>query len=411
VQVKVLYAATELAITQDDLERAEVLCRESLALSRELGDSADKATALFQLGFIAWARCKYAEARAQLEEAVTLFQELGDTWSRARSLAYLARTFAAQGEYGRARARAEESLELSYALDNKGRIAIALCELARVRFLAQDDFAQAQALAEQSLALFRELGDTQYIAVLRSLLGEMRLIQGEQEQARALLEESVATFKELGDRWSTAESLLSFARVAASQGELAAAHSRYQESVAIAREIDAKNLIASALEGAGAVVAAQGEPGWAARLWGTAQVLRAASGASQPPVYRADYERALASARSLLGEEAFAAAWAEGHSMTPEQALAAQTPLMGTLSREPSPVPPVKSSTTYPGGLTAREVEVLRLVARGLTNEQVAEQLVISPRTVNTHLTSIYGKIGASSRSAATRYAIEHQFV
>jgi predicted ATPase/class 3 adenylate cyclase/DNA-binding CsgD family transcriptional regulator/DNA-binding XRE family transcriptional regulator len=411
VQVKVLYAATELAITQDDLERAEVLCRESLALSRELGDSADKATALFQLGFIAWARCKYAEARAQLEEAVTLFQELGDTWSRARSLAYLARTFAAQGEYGRARARAEESLELSYALGNKGRIAIALCELARVRFLAQDDFAQAQALAEQSLALFRELGDTQYIAVLRSLLGEMRLIQGEQEQARALLEESVATFKELGDRWSTAESLLSFARVAASQGELAAAHSRYQESVAIAREIDAKNLIASALEGAGAVVAAQGEPGWAARLWGTAQVLRAASGASQPPVYRADYERALASARSHLGEEAFAAAWAEGHSMTPEQALAAQTPLMGTLSREPSPVPPVKSSTTYPGGLTAREVEVLRLVARGLTNEQVAEQLVISPRTVNTHLTSIYGKIGASSRSAATRYAIEHQFV
>ena len=59
-------------------------------------------------------------------------------------------------------------------------------------------------------------------------------------------------------------------------------------------------------------------------------------------------------------------------------------------------------------GLTAREVEVLRLVAQGRTNEQVAEELVISPRTVNTHLTSIYGKIGVSSRSAATRYAMEH---
>ena len=66
---------------------------------------------------------------------------------------------------------------------------------------------------------------------------------------------------------------------------------------------------------------------------------------------------------------------------------------------------------TYPDDLTAREIEVLCLVAQGLTNEQVAEQLVISPRTVNTHLTSIYSKIGASSRSAATRYAIEHHMI
>ena len=51
---------------------------------------------------------------------------------------------------------------------------------------------------------------------------------------------------------------------------------------------------------------------------------------------------------------------------------------------------------------------MLRLVAQGMTNEQVAEKLVISPRTVDTHLTSIYSKIGVSSRSAATRYALEH---
>jgi LuxR family maltose regulon positive regulatory protein len=59
-------------------------------------------------------------------------------------------------------------------------------------------------------------------------------------------------------------------------------------------------------------------------------------------------------------------------------------------------------------GLTAREVEVLRLLAAGLTDAQIAEQLVISPRTVNVHLTSIYRKIAVSSRAAATRYAIEH---
>jgi DNA-binding NarL/FixJ family response regulator len=62
----------------------------------------------------------------------------------------------------------------------------------------------------------------------------------------------------------------------------------------------------------------------------------------------------------------------------------------------------------YPEGLTEREVEVLRLVAQGLTDAQVADQLVISPRTVNGHLRSIYSKIGVTSRAAATRYTLDH---
>jgi DNA-binding NarL/FixJ family response regulator len=62
-------------------------------------------------------------------------------------------------------------------------------------------------------------------------------------------------------------------------------------------------------------------------------------------------------------------------------------------------------------GLTAREVDVLCLIAQGLTDMQVAEKLVISPRTVNAHLTSIYSKLQVSTRSAATRYAIEHKLV
>jgi DNA-binding NarL/FixJ family response regulator len=63
----------------------------------------------------------------------------------------------------------------------------------------------------------------------------------------------------------------------------------------------------------------------------------------------------------------------------------------------------------YPAGLSAREVEVLRLVATGLSNAEVAEHLVLSPRTVEQHLRSIYNKLGVSSRTAATRFAMEHQ--
>ncbi len=81
---------------------------------------------------------------------------------------------------------------------------------------------------------------------------------------------------------------------------------------------------------------------------------------------------------------------------------------MSSLSAVQPSAPSVKLPITYPDGLTVREVEVLCLVAQGLPDTQVAESLVISPRTVNTHLKSIYSKIQVSSRSAATRYAIEH---
>jgi DNA-binding NarL/FixJ family response regulator len=71
----------------------------------------------------------------------------------------------------------------------------------------------------------------------------------------------------------------------------------------------------------------------------------------------------------------------------------------------------VVSSPTYPSGLTGREVEVLRLLAMGLTNAQIAERLVISLLTVKAHVRSIYSKLEVTSRSAATRYAMEHELV
>ena len=100
--------------------------------------------------------------------------------------------------------------------------------------------------------------------------------------------------------------------------------------------------------------------------------------------------------------------------MTPVQVLAAQGPV--TLPAEPAqraekagtaatPISPLSAK------LTVREVEVLRMLAMGLTDTQVAEKLVISRRTVNAHLTSIYSKINVSTRSAATRYAIENKLV
>ena len=157
------------------------------------------------------------------------------------------------------------------------------------------------------------------------------------------------------------------------------------------------------LVGLGEVVAAQHKLAWAAQLWGAAEALRDALGVPIPPVERADYERSLSAARVHLGERAFAAAWAQGRSMTPEQAFAAQGQ-----KPTPSSITTVSPPPTYPAGLTAREMEVLRLLAGGLTDVQIAEKLVLSPRTVHAHVSSIYSKLGVTSRSATTRYAIEH---
>jgi ATP/maltotriose-dependent transcriptional regulator MalT len=267
-------------------------------------------------------------------------------------------------------------------------------------------------LLEESLALFRELGDRFGIAQELWLSGLVALQQGNASTARRLAEESVALSSETEFPFGTAWFLADLARVEARQGDHAAAHAHYEHGLAIASKIGGKLLIPIFLEGLANLLATQGEPARAARLWGAAEGLRESMGVPIWPVERAAYERTVERVRAQLGEQAFAAAWNEGRMTSPEQVLVAQgRETIKTLPADQLPTSLMKSSPTSPNGLTAREVEVLCLVAQGLTDAQVAVQLVISPRTVNTHLKSIYGKIGVSSRSAATRYAIEHQLL
>jgi ATP/maltotriose-dependent transcriptional regulator MalT len=133
---------------------------------------------------------------------------------------------------------------------------------------------------------------------------------------------------------------------------------------------------------------------------------------------RVEYERDVADLRTQLSEANFSAARNEGYEMTTRKAL---TALESPIALEPltGPKPPTSPPTgspstkapSYPTGLTTREVEVLGLVARGLSNAEIADQLMISLLTVKAHMRSLYNKLGISSRSAATRYAIEHHLM
>jgi predicted ATPase/class 3 adenylate cyclase/DNA-binding CsgD family transcriptional regulator len=409
-QVKALKAAAHLAFVRSDTDRAEALYEEILARCRELGDTAGIALSLRLLGAIATLRGNLAVAYSLTEEALALFREVEDKEGIAWSLVNLGWVVSQQEEYARAISLTEESLALFRELRHNRGIAWSLFGLVDVLFSSQGDPAKVHALIEEGLALCRGVEFKVGLARGLCLLGQLFLQQGDAVKARSLLEESVLLHREIGDRDYLDWSLFVLGRVAASEGDYAAARALYEESLAIARVVGDKLDIAFYLEGLATVVAVQGDLVWAARLWGVAEALREAMGTPIPPVYRADYNRAVAATRTQLGEKAFAAAWAQGRIMTPEQALAAQATLPTPMPTRPASAPPMKSPTS-PAGLSARELEVLRLVAQGMTNEQVAEQLVISARTVNTHLTSIYSKIGVSSRSAATRYAMEHHLV
>jgi non-specific serine/threonine protein kinase len=155
---------------------------------------------------------------------------------------------------------------------------------------------------------------------------------------------------------------------------------------------------------------AQGRAARAARLFGAVAGVRTATGRTMPEGLRVQYDHDLAAARAALGQAAFAAAWTAGQALTLEGAVAeALAELEADDDAAPATAPAARSeplSTDGPEALTAREVEVAALVARGLSNHQIAAALSISPRTVSTHLTHVMAKLGLESRVQVATWAV-----
>lgn len=402
LQAKALYTAANLAFILSDHDRAEALCQESLKLFRELEDRPGMAFALYLLAWIS--RDNINVDMAMVEEALELFKEIGDREYVAWSFYTLGYLDGIRGEYTRACTWIEESLFLHKEIENKRGIAFSLIGLAQIYYYSQSNQATMNTLLNESLALFRELDDKTGIAYSRLLQGQLSFVQGDAAKAALLIKESLVIYRELGTQQGIAEALCQLARVVTAQGDDMRAYTLYEESLAIARDVKMKELIASCLEGIAEVATIQGKFAWAAQLWGCAEVLREAVGVPIPFVDRANYERLITNVRAQLGDKAFSTVWAEGRMMTPEQVLA--------MSEQEGVQPPgtiaAISSSSYPAGLTRREVEVLGLVAKGLTNFEIAQELGISEKTIAHHLTHIFNKTTSENRASAAAYAIRH---
>ena len=356
--------------------------------------------ALFWLVFDQW---DLDRARAVAEEAMELSAETEIEGSLAASLRImLAGPAWVRGDYGKARDLLEESLAISREADDKVRIAEALFQLGGVL----GETAPAKEIYEEGIAVCRKVGYAYRLPDFLLSLGYILMLEGDYERGVALNEEAVAICREHGYRSKLNYALDNLGWASLLQGDHERAMTFYQESLMVCRELGDKMIASETLEGLACLCAAEGEALRAARLFGAAQALSAAVGAvafELTPEEESWREPYRVTARSQLGEAAWEEALALGRTMGLEEAIE-----YALAAQKHSATPSPTSMLIRPAGLTSREVEVLVLVATGMTSAQVATQLFLSTRTVDTHLTSIYHKLGVTSRAAATRFALEH---
>jgi DNA-binding NarL/FixJ family response regulator len=396
----VLARASRLARQQGKREQAVELSEASLSLAGEEGHKESIALALNTLGWVALTEADYTAAGTRFEKSLRLLRDLDDREQIASTLYNLGHLAKIQGDYVPAEALFEESLIITQELGNTEGITRSLGSLGDIA-LRQGDYHRARMLYEQSLALAQALGSKNHIAMLLNGLGEVARIEGNYKQAALLYQETREIWQKMGNKWGIAVALHNLGQATLQLGAITHAAEYFLEGLTIERALNRKPGIVECLAGL-AAVAAQQQPEQAVRLFSAADVLLAAINTVLSYVDRATYNHHLAAVRAQLAPAAFESAWAEGQAMTMEQAIESAM----QVAREAQTVR--ASKVEPPNGLTPRELEVLRLVAQGLTNPQIADQLIVSRRTINTHLNSIYRKLNVSTRSAATRFAVEH---
>jgi len=360
VGAKAIYGAGLLASLQADFARAELLCNQSLALYRELGDRSGAALSLAVLGGIARNRGDFPQAAALLEEGLALARETDDKWTLAELLRGLGLMARRQGDNRRAKALLEESLTLWRAVGDKWGLAYCLTHLGVVAG-TEGNFERARILYEESLALAKELGDRNQVAEIFGTLGSLAMDRGDFERATALLEESLvlsrelgnkrevavalgnlafatyrrgdfqrattlledsrALFHELGDKRNIATALVILGIMAHHNEEPERAGRLFAEGLSLYREIGDRLGIAECLEGLGAVAATQGNLEQAARLLGVAEGLRDAMATPIPPSERAEYDRVVSAVRGALPEPIFSEAWERGRAIPLDEAV------------------------------------------------------------------------------------------
>ncbi len=411
IQARAWLFTASLIMRLGDLSQAAIVTERSLTLFKLLKDQEHCAILLRQAGWIAQQQGKKEQASHLYQEGLRIALALDHQQSITNILFNMAFLAEVQGAYQQAQTLYVDVLARQRALHNRQGIIHTLYQLVQVRFFAHETppMQELYALLDEGLALAQHTGDTRSAASLQGMRGQLALHEGQIASAHTLIQECLDFHRNGGDRVVHGHYLVMFGCVAIAERDYATAHACFEESLAISKALgDDMEIDAYCLEAMASLALTQGQHCWAVQLWSTAARLREEAQYPLHPVERRKYEEELAQVKHFLGEERFVAVWQHGRTLTKEEVIAARWQHTSRSLDVPHPALLVKKAPSYPAGLSNREVQVLRLVAQGLTDAQVADQLIISPRTVTTHLTSIYNKLGVNSRAAATRFAVEH---
>jgi ATP/maltotriose-dependent transcriptional regulator MalT len=280
--------------------------------------------------------------------------------------------------------------------------ALASTCLGMLHEFGRDDDAAA-AVYERGLAFARAASDPFPLGVILENLGDVHHRRGDLERAEALVREALAVLAAINDSYASGVALAQLGWLALDRGDAAAAARLFGDALAASLDLDDPWFVGGALAGFAGVALAAGDPAAAARLLGAAEARRAASG--RPTLPHFDQAGRLRDAVwGALDPPAFAAAFAAGRALPVAKAVA-ESHSVGAPppapTDQPSPAPSVGRF-----GLSPREREVLALLAAGRSNAEIAEALFVSRRTVTTHVTRIYEKLGVASRAEAVAVAL-----
>jgi predicted ATPase/DNA-binding CsgD family transcriptional regulator len=370
VHTKALYGAGSLARLQGDFARARKLCEQSLALYRVLADPSGVVMALVQLSRISTFQEDQTATRAFLAEAAALIDVLPDTVVKANAYTDIVLAMLESGFSPRPPEAAHylyESERIQRALNNPTGLAFAI-------------------LHQANLALF----------------------QGDDTLAESRFGEAERLATELADYRLLSRIALSRTPLDLRAGDFAAARRRLDDSLQYADSRGDYHL-PSELVVLAAILQRQELTRWAAQVFGLAEA-RIRTGQMRAEVENIEqYSRIgdiRAEVRAQLGDEAYASEIAAGQLLTLDDLRAIPHPPSSASAADQSA--PLSGSGAF---LTAREREVLRLLDKELSNPQIADRLVVSRRTVDAHLRSIYDKLGVKSRDAAIRVAREQGMI